>query len=103
MNVAQDIFVRPPPLCVPKLLVRAHEVIGRADVRYWPKADIGLNPDAAFQLGGGQLRRYKVINFDQFYRSTPSCFRSQGSHREADLSFGNFVIFSNFDALRALL
>ena len=27
MNVAQDIFVRPPPLCVPKLLVRAHEAI----------------------------------------------------------------------------
>ena len=40
MNVAQDIFVRPPLLCVPKLLVRAHEVIGRADVRYWPLADI---------------------------------------------------------------
>ena len=28
-------------------------------------ADIGLNLDAAFQLGGGPLRRYKVINFGQ--------------------------------------
>jgi hypothetical protein len=27
MNVAQDIFVRPPLLCVPKLLVRAHEAV----------------------------------------------------------------------------
>ena len=41
MNVAQDIFVRPPPLRVPRLLAGAHEVIGRTDVRNWHKADIG--------------------------------------------------------------
>ena len=42
MNVAQDFFVRPPPLSLPKLLVSVHEVIGLADVRFCPLADIGL-------------------------------------------------------------
>ena len=37
MNVAQDIFVRPPPLCVPKLLVRAHEAIDELMSAIGPK------------------------------------------------------------------